>query len=46
MHTTGRETYLERDKRDQLVFTRKQGLVNLREISLEMRRKINVVVKS
>jgi hypothetical protein len=46
MHTTGRETYMETDKRDQLVFKRKQGLVTLREILLEMRRKINVVVKS
>jgi hypothetical protein len=46
MHTFGRANYLETDKRDSVVFMRKQGLVTLREISLAMRRKINPVVKS
>jgi hypothetical protein len=45
MNSTGRATYLETDKRDKLVFMRKQDLVTLREISLAMRLKSNPVVK-
>jgi hypothetical protein len=40
MHATSRAMYLETDKRDKLVFMRKQGLMILKEIVLVMRRKI------
>ena len=45
MHTTGRATYMEADKKDNLVFMRKQGLMTLREFSWVVRPKSNPVVK-
>ena len=46
MHNTGRATYIETDKRNKFIFTRKQGLMTLREFSWAMRRKSNPVVES
>jgi hypothetical protein len=46
MHATGRVMDLETDKRDKPFFMRKQGLMMLWEISLVMKGKINLVVKS
>ena len=40
MHTTGRATYMEADKKDNLVFMGKQGLMTFREFSWAVRRKI------